>query len=197
MRRAEPAATSDHPLISARLMRYPYHMTTYHEDDIASVDSSFGVQVHHPRFLECMGVLELVRLLGCPPAEWLQVMDRRDSLYAALQLQRDAGLMSSNLMVLHQFAIALHRMSTEVLHSMFGWEYFPLGAVDDAAPVPRVLWASTQMAAMGSLASTGRFRAGYHTSGCGLPRLSQVSSAAVQLAVRTGLPAPVYAGFRS
>ena len=100
-------------------------------------------------FLECVGAPESARLLGRPPSEWLQVMNRRDALFAALQLQRDAGLMSSNLTVLHQYAISLHRMSTEVLNSLFGREYFPSGAVDDAAPVPRVLRASTQMAAMG------------------------------------------------
>ena len=33
--------------------------------------------------------------------------------------------MSSNLTVLHQYAIALHQMSTEVFHSMFGREFFP------------------------------------------------------------------------
>ena len=32
--------------------------------------------------------------------------------------------------------IALHRMSTQVLHTVFGQEIFPSGAVDDAAPVP-------------------------------------------------------------
>ena len=92
---------------------------------------------------------ESARLLGRPPAEWLNVMDRRDALYAVLQLQRDAGLMSSNLMVLHQYAIALRHMSTEVLHTVLGWELLPSGAVEDAAPVPRVLRASTQMTAMG------------------------------------------------
>ena len=76
-------------------------------------------------------------------------MDRRDALYAVLQLQRDAGLMSSHLTVLHPYAIALHRMSTEVLHTVFGRELLPSGAVEDAAPVPRVLRASTQTAAMG------------------------------------------------
>ena len=57
--------------------------------------------------------------------------------------------MLSNLTVLDQYAIALYRMSTEVLHSLFGLEFFPSGAVNDAAPVPRVLWTSTHMAAMG------------------------------------------------
>ena len=90
---------SNHPLISAVLTRCPYRMTTYREADLASVDTSFGVQIHHPRFLECVGAPELARLLGRPTAEWLNIMDRRDALRAALQLQRDAGLMSSNLTV--------------------------------------------------------------------------------------------------
>ena len=35
-------------------------------------------------------------------------------------------------------------------NSVFGWEFFPSGAVNDAAPVPHVLRASTHMAAMGT-----------------------------------------------
>ena len=51
-------------------------MTTYHEEDVDHVDTMFGVQLHHPRFLECIGEPESARLLGHPPAEWLQVMNR-------------------------------------------------------------------------------------------------------------------------
>ena len=80
----------------------PYRMTTYREEDIANVDMLFCVQVHYPRFLECVGAPESTRLLGRPPAEWLQVMDNQDVLRVAVQLQWDAGLMASNLMVLHQ-----------------------------------------------------------------------------------------------
>ena len=83
------------------------------------MDSPFGVHVHHPRFLEWEGAPETARLLCRPPVEWLQVMNRRDTLYAALQLQRDASLMSSNLTVLN-----------------------------DAVPVPCVLRAPTHIAAM-------------------------------------------------
>ena len=50
---------------------------------------------------------------------------------------------------IHQYAITLHRMSTEFLDTVFGRELFPLEALEDTAPVPRVLRASTQMAAMG------------------------------------------------
>ena len=141
----EPTATGGHPLISTGLTVCPYRMTTYCDNDISSVDTYFGVQIHHPRFLVCVGAPESAWLLGRPPAEWLQVMDRRDALIAAVQLQRDAVLMASKLTVLNQYVVALHRMSTEVLQC----EHFPSRAVDDAAPVPRILWASTQMAAMG------------------------------------------------
>ena len=96
-----------------------------------------------------MGAPESVCLLCRPPSEWLQVMNRQDTLHAALQLQRDASLMSSNLAVLHQYVITLHWMSTEVLHSVFSQEFFPLGAVNDAALVPCAFRASTHMAAMG------------------------------------------------
>ena len=72
----------------------------------------------------------------------------KDVLVAAMQLQRDTGLMTSNLTV-RQYVTSLHRMSTEVMQSVFGRGFFPSGAINDAVLVPRVHRASTQMAAMG------------------------------------------------
>ena len=88
-------------------------------------------------------------LLGRSPVDWVREMDRQDILAAVLELQRDAGLMASNLSVINHYVTSLHRMSTEVLHLVFGQEIFPSQAVDEVAPVPRVQRASTQMAAMG------------------------------------------------
>ena len=62
--------------------------------------------------------------------------------------------MSSNLTVLHQYAIAIPRMSTEVLHSVFGRELFPSGAVNDVVPVPRVSGV-TSYGSYGPLATPG------------------------------------------
>ena len=67
----EPAGTSDHPLISFGLTGCPYHMTTYREEDVAWMDTSFGIQLHHPKCFECISAPESARLLGRPPAEWL------------------------------------------------------------------------------------------------------------------------------
>ena len=110
--------------------------------------------------------------LGC----WIAVMDRRDALRAALQLQRDAGLMSSNLTVLRQYAIALHRMPTEVLHTMSCQQLFPSGVHTDGRDGTLVPsgW-------------TGRARTGYCAPWRRLPGLYQVSYAAIRLAVCTGL----------
>ena len=102
-----PADTGSHPLISDGLPGCPYRMASYLEEDIAEVDPAFGVQLHHSRFIECIGAPESAQLLGRSPAEWVQTMDKQDVMAAALQLQRDAGLMASNLQVLGQYVTSL------------------------------------------------------------------------------------------
>ena len=95
-----------------------------------------------------MGAPESARLLGRPPAEWSQVMGRRHAMIAALELQRETGIMASNLTVLSQYVTALHRMSLEVFQSLLGQEEFPTRAVEDAAPGPRAHRVLVQMAAI-------------------------------------------------
>ena len=56
-----PCDTGVNPLISEGLPGCPYRMTSYLEEDIADVDPAFGVQLHHPHFLECIGAPELAR----------------------------------------------------------------------------------------------------------------------------------------
>ena len=58
-------------------------------------------------------------------------------------VQRDASLMSSNINVMEQYALSLHRTASEILQSVFGRYFFPSAAIKDAAPVLHVLWAST------------------------------------------------------
>ena len=95
----EPGNTGEHLLILTGIPGCPYWMTTYWEEVVAHIDSTFGVQLHHPRFLKCIGAPESARLLCRSPAEWIQVMDCQDVLVAALKLQRDDGLMASNVSV--------------------------------------------------------------------------------------------------
>ena len=76
-------------------------------------------------------------------------MDRDNAVAAALQLQHDAGLMTSNLQVLGQFVTSLNHMSSEVMRLAFGAETFPSDAVNAISPVPRAHRAAQYMASMG------------------------------------------------
>ena len=76
-------------------------------------------------------------------------MDREDAVAAALQLQHDAGLMTSNLQVLGQFVTFLNRMSSEVMCLSFGPEVFPTEAVNVISPVPHAHRAAHYVSAMG------------------------------------------------
>ena len=91
-----PSDTVVHPLISDGLSGCPYRMT-YSRADIADVDPVYGLQLHHPRFLEYIGAPESARLLTRAPGEWVRTIDQEDAVTAALQLQHDAGLMTSNM----------------------------------------------------------------------------------------------------
>ena len=66
-------------------------------------------------------------------------MDRKDAVAAALQLQHDADLMTSNLQVLGQFVTFLNRMSSEVMRLAFGPEVFLSEAVNVISPVHEFL----------------------------------------------------------
>ena len=83
-------------------------MTYCDSMDVADMDPVYGLQLHHPRFLEYVGAPESARLLTRTPGHWVQTMDREDAVAAALQLQHDAGLMTSNLQILGQFVTSLN-----------------------------------------------------------------------------------------
>ena len=74
---------------------------------VADTNPAFGIQLHHPRFLEFIGAPESARLLYRSPTFWIQHMDAEDAVAAAVNLQRDAGLMLSNLQILSQFVTSL------------------------------------------------------------------------------------------
>ena len=105
--------------------------------------------MHDPRFLEYVRAPESARLLSRTPEYWLHHMTREQAISAALQLQRNAGLIMSNLKVLGQFVTSLNWMSSEVMCLAFGQEPYPSEAIQSVAPSPRVRRAAHYMAAMG------------------------------------------------
>ena len=51
-----PLDTGDHPLVSTGLPGCPYRMTSYAGTNVADLNPAYGIQVHHPRFLELIGL---------------------------------------------------------------------------------------------------------------------------------------------
>ena len=82
-------------------------------DKLPFIDGNpaYGLQLHHPRFLELVGAPESARLLDRTPLYWVEEMGKERAMVAAATLQRDAGVMLSNLQILSQFAMALNRMT--------------------------------------------------------------------------------------
>ena len=135
---------------SAGLRGCQYCMTSYDEDTSSSeFNPAYGIHLHDPRLLECVGTPESARVLSRSPEYWLHHMGREKTLSAALQLQIDAGLILSNLQVLQQFVTSLNQMSSEVMRVAFDREPFPSEAVQTVAPAHCVRRAAHFMAAMG------------------------------------------------
>ena len=66
---------------------------------------------------------------------------------AAVNLQRDAGIMLSNLQIMSQFATSLHHMLSEMMSLGMGQVAFPTAEVADLSPAPRAARAAKYMTA--------------------------------------------------
>ena len=125
-------------------------MTSYDEEHSGpDFSPAYGVQLHDPRLLEYVGAPESARLLTRSPEYWLHHMGREKTLSAALQLQHDAGLILSNLQVLHQLVTALNRTSSDVMRVVHDRRLFPTDAMQQVVPTYRVRRAAHYMTVMG------------------------------------------------
>ena len=86
--------TEDSPLISTGMPGCPYRMTSYTGTALVDADATYGLQLHHPRFLEFIGAPESARLLNHSPSFWVNRLGQECAMAAAVNLQRDAGLMN-------------------------------------------------------------------------------------------------------
>ena len=108
---APPTDLGDGRLLETGLPGCPYRFSESGALPFSDGNPAYGLQLHHPRFLEFVGALESARLLDCSPTFWVDQLGKEQAMAAAINLQRDAGVMLSNLQILSQFAMALHRMS--------------------------------------------------------------------------------------
>ena len=146
---ATPMETEDSPLISTSMPGCPYRMTSYAGTAMVDADTRYGLQLHHPRFLEFIGAPESARLLNHSPSFWVDRLGQESAMAAAVNLQRDAGFMMSNLQILAQFVMLLHRMSAEMLSIGVDHVVFPVDEVDKLSVMPRAQRAAKYMSAMG------------------------------------------------
>ena len=79
---------------------------------------------------------------------WVDQLGKEQAMAVAINLQRDVGVMLSNLQVLSQFATALHRMSFSMMALGIGQSLFPRAEIDDVSPAPREARAASYMSAM-------------------------------------------------
>ena len=116
---------------------------------LSDMNLAFGLQLHHPRFLEFIGAPESARLLYHSPSFWVDQLGEEYVMAAAVNLQRDAGLMMSNLQILSQFVTLLHRMSSEMMSIGLGRVVFPADEIADLSTAPRAPRAAKYMVVMG------------------------------------------------
>ena len=84
-----------------------FRNTSYRASDYASPSGEFGIPLNHPRFLEWIGVPESASLLEMGPGRWLNALSRDKAMGAAIWLQRDVCLMTTNLDILDQYVLSL------------------------------------------------------------------------------------------
>ena len=148
---ATPMEMEDSPVINTSMPGCPYRMTSYTGTAMVDADTTYGLQLHHPRFLEFIGAPESARLLNNSPSFWVDRLGQERAMAAAVNLQRDAGFMMSNPQILEQFVMSLHRMSTEMLSIGVDHVVFPVEEVDKLSVMPRAQRAAKYMTAMGLL----------------------------------------------
>ena len=131
-----PIAAGEDRLLETGLPGCPYRFLESGELPFTDGNPAYGLQLHHPRFLELVGAPESARLLDCSPSFWVEQLGKEQAMAAAINLQRDAGVMLSNLQILSQFAMAMNRMSFSMMALGLGQSLFPKVEVNDLAPAP-------------------------------------------------------------
>ena len=146
---APPMTSGDGRLLETGLPGCPYRFSESGGLPFTDGNPAYGLQLHHPRFLELVGAPESAWLLDYSPTFWVDQLGKEHAMAAAINLQRDAGVMLSNLQILSQFAMAMNRMSFSMMALGLGQSLFPRVEVDDLSPMPRAARATLYMSAMG------------------------------------------------
>ena len=89
-----PVAAGEDSLLETGLPGCPYRFLESGELPFTDGNPAYGLQLHHPPFLELVGAPD------CSPSFWVEHLGKEQAMAAAINLQRDAGVMLSNLQIL-------------------------------------------------------------------------------------------------
>ena len=126
-----------------------FRNTTYRVSDYAEPAGEFGLLLNHPRFLEWIRVPQSAGLLELSGMQWVDRLSRGEAVTAAVHLQRDVGLMQTNVDVLDQYALSLQKAASRIIDICLGPSKYPASEVETGTLGPRVYRAAKQMDSMG------------------------------------------------
>ena len=126
-----------------------FRNTTYRASDYAEPAGEYGFLLNHPRFLEWIRVPQSAGLLELSGRQWVDRLSRSEAMTAAVHLQRDVGLMQTNVDVLDQYALSLQKAASRIIDICLGPFKYPASEVESGTLGPRVYRAARQMENMG------------------------------------------------
>ena len=97
-----------------------FRNTTYRLSDYAEPAGDYGLLLNHPRFVEWIGVPQSAGLLELGGRQWVDKLSRDQAVTAAVHLQRDVGLMQTNVDVLDQYALSLQKAASRIIDHCLG-----------------------------------------------------------------------------
>ena len=122
-----------------------FRNTTFRTSDYAEPVGDYGFPLHHPRFVEWIGVPQSAGLIQFSGSQWVDKLSRDQAVTAAVHLQRDVGLMQTNVDVLDQNALSLQKAASRMIDNCLRPCVYPAAEVATGALGPRVCRAAVQM----------------------------------------------------
>ena len=126
-----------------------FRNTSCRVSDYAEPAGEYGLLLNHPRFVEWIGVPQSAGLLELSGRQWVDKLSRYQAVTAAVHLQRDVGLMQTNVDILDQYALSLQKAASRIIDRCLGPCEYPAVEIAMGALGPRVRRAANQMESMG------------------------------------------------
>ena len=115
-----------------------FRNTTYRVSDYSEPAGDYGLLLNHLIFVEWIGVPQSAGLIILSGRQWVDKLSRDQAVTAAVHLQRDVGLMQTNVDVLVQYALSLQKTASRIIDHCLGPCVYPVAEIATGALVPRV-----------------------------------------------------------